>query len=621
MLNCSSLPINAFNRNQDGTIVRDGYTSDIGPPSNGEYQPPPNTYSRNYNHYTERVNSKINGQNNPNFEKLNQQPQEVRFENNSVRLANQEILNGIKTNHPSFNPIFFSLDEGLCIDILLQLASYFFLEREFFNILDLINVAEGCLELRNEEESDATLIRSPFYVSISRKKFKNLYKMSRTKEDFAEVDKTIRENVSIFTPYLNQDLVKVFKEKIKTINNMCQFKDLNVVHGFTSVSDLVSPSRIRDDGFESLITCKTTYYNHCKMDLTVVERSGMRQVVKHRSHGMSAIFVVRKAYVIRKEGFSQLKDYFHYLPDDSLSNTMKVFKKIFFDTLHREPHCPSMTVSIDNSINEKDIVSNGGSIYFLSEDVLVSDQGLLNTCAHPFNSKNFNKEMYNTFSNAEGDVGINFEIIDNTGFISERYVMIANTVYKLKPKKDSYRENGLYVTVMERDPNNEQKKTPVQKQYPLDNLELNFGIYKTIEEAQAGGDVAGMRKEAIAEMENTYKIELQKYKNISLELEKESKAKEQENKDKDAERIRQEQERKDVYAERERLRTEEIQRLQLNNKFLEADIERQRNMMREYYERKSYDMKNTSEIMKWIPTMVNTLLVAFGMFYVKSKTS
>jgi hypothetical protein len=648
-------PINAFQRNPDGTFNRNLAREDSVEVRRYPLSVDPPSSNRSYSHYANPDSQMMTGQvppTEPDYFTKQAIPTRIQSTASAYKMHSKaeldKIYNLILKWHPNFKSLFFNYDGlGLATNALLAVASYFYKDRLSFNMYDLMCISEGKLLLENSIESDKICLSNGFYSSPNDLSLSNIYRKTYASEEekllvlqmgvetFKSIGTILGE--SFFDVYVkrnNKNMVKV--------NNV----DIGIIHGNTSVGDTSNYNSQREDAFSGPISCKVTYYNHCIFDIVVVERSGLKQVVKTKSWNRKPMFVVRRTYVVGNESFKDLSEYFTYTPNDNLTDVMKVFKTVYTNTLKNLPHSLSVTVVIENSIDENQIKLNNGDVYFVTEDVLITDKPLMTAPNHPFNARAFNQDSFNNFTDSNGDIGVNFEIVDNQNRFGDRYLMLARKVYKLSPKSDYIRQDGLYITSMERDPLNEGKKKPIQSYFPLENLEENYGIFKTLEEAQTGGDIQSLRKETIISLEHNYRVELQNLKNISLDRERENNdlkhqiqqvqlkaesdnqvrkermaAIEQENKEKDARRDQAERESKEAYAERERVRNEETARLVQTNKFLEADLERQRNMTKDFYEGKSYAMKNTSELIKWIPTMVGAVLGILGLVFMKTKSA
>lgn len=562
-----------------------------------------------------------------NHQQQYQQPQMVQQnpQVNAVRHHNEVTLGYIKQKHPQFNNQFFIIDEkGLAGSILCCIASYFYKERKSFTYYDLLLIAEGKL-LPSFEESVEVCERDFFYKSFELMDMNNIFtNTNRNPKHLQFVKDAEAEFVEKIYRLYGKEFFKNLEQRNKG-NMQKNILQVGVVHGRSSVGDSRN-NTAREDAFSGAINCKTVYFNHCNFDLVVVERSGLKQVVKSRTMDRKPVFIIKKIYSIGRDAFSNLTDYFTYTPEEMLTDTIKIFKTHFNENIRNLPHAQTMQIAIDVSIDVNQIKINNGNVYISSEDILVSDKPFMKAPPHPFNARNFNVESFSSFSDDSRDVGINFEIVDNEGRCGDRFIMIANKLHKLSAKKDNIRKSGLYITTMERDPINEGKRKPVQVFHELENMKDEFNIFKTPEEAMSGGDIQNLRKENLMEMEHNHKIELQIAKNIALDKEKEisdlkHQIQQSQMKNDIENQKQQEKERftKDLLAERELYRTQQESINDQIRKLKEFELEQERMARKDYFESRSYTRKDTSEIVRWLPTIITGILGIVGIVFIKTK--
>ncbi len=650
-------PINAFQRNSIGTFDRIDPTINVNPANYVPLGVDPPPVTRDYSQFKTNNGPKIltgeitpidvnyfckNGETSfyPRQQLVQSEPVRVNnLNNNNSNYTREAIL----ARHPNFKSIFYTDQTGLLKDFLLIIASHCYDDRTYFTTYDLMCISEGKLIPEDQEVSIRMAQRDLFYSPFFNYDTTNYYKRDfKTKEALEAAQNYIGLSLKYVSQQIGESFYDIYnkrnRDKMARVNNL----DIGVTHGKSAVGNTISGQR--EDAHSGPISFKVTYFNHCPFDVVVVDRTGLRQVVKSRTLDKRPSVVVRRSYTIVKEAFDGLNQYFTYTPEDALSNTMKVLKSQLYIALKNNPNTQSVFITVDNTIDASELSKNNGDIYVVSEDLIISDKPLMKAPNHPFNSKTFNADSFKVFSNANGDVGINFEIVDNDNVFGERFIMLAKKIHKIIPKRDMLRQSGLYITTMERDPTQEGLKKPNQIYYPLENLEDNFGIYKTSQEAETGGDIHSLRKESMMEMEHNYKVDLQNLKNISLDRERENTSLkhelqqaqirndidnqtrkerivvlEEENRAKDIAREEAERQRKETYAERERIRNEETIKLQHMNRLLEADLERQRSMMKDYYDGRSYNRKDTSEIFRWLPTIITGILSIVGIVFMKTK--
>ena len=408
-----------------------------------------------------------------------------------------------------------------------------------------------------------------------------------------------------------------------------------VVHGVPIVAS-IGPNDKPDQG-TGPIYLKTSYINNLPTPVVVVERNGLRHTVRNASNNYNQNFIIRTEIVVRQEAYNDIERVIACLDENSNSD-LKVIKETYY--LHRNNKMyHGMTIVIDHPITMESIKEKDGSLYYKNKDVVISTLPLLDAPSHPYSDGVISTKDFEGF-NDEHNVNIRFEIIDSNETLSNRYICIAKQVYKILPKKDGQRRDGIYVTTTERDISTASKRKLVQTRYDFEGCEKTLGIYKTSEEAFSSGDNGLARKEELAKQEHEYKLELQKgsVRKLELEqillertnelallrstseheireytsrLERESHERAIEQSEQKAElaRYKHESEIKEHKAkmdeiDRQRSLQREIDRITLENKHLEAQMEREKSFMKDFYETKSYARKDNSEITKYLPSLI-----------------
>ena len=409
---------------------------------------------------------------------------------------------------------------------------------------------------------------------------------------------------------------------------------ITVVHGNTMISP-IGPTD-NEDKSSGPITFRKCYINYLGFDVTVAERNGLRQRVKRNyDSNYKRDFVIKTYYYIRPDAYEDLEKLFSSF-DENSDNDLKQIKEVFYMNFSNK-RVGGMTIIISNIISASEFKQGGGTVYYGLQDIVISSLSLLECPAHPFNSSTIPSTNFKDIIDDDESIGFNFELIDNSEKYGVRYINIANHVYQLTPKKDIVKKDGIYVTTLERNLSVKVGKVPVQKRYDIDKCEDTIGVYKTREECIAGGDVKTRRKEELTILEHNFsleKINLERENNelkqINLKLEKESKERvselnkmEQERKEEFA-KLKHENDLKELKLKQEtadldRTYKMETDALNYKNKLLEADLERQRANTKDYYDNRSHSRKDTSEIVKWLPTIITGILGIVGIVFMKTK--
>lgn len=197
--------------------------------------------------------------------------------------------------------------------------------------------------------------------------------------------------------------------------------------------------------------------------------------------------------------------------------------------------------------------------------------------------------------------GMLIEIVDNNNSINDRFTYAFNTVLKIGTVVDPDRTEGVYVTSVS-DVGMSTSETNTVR-YSLGEAEIKFGMYRTREEALTKGDPELISKNLL---EKT-RMELEEAKNKASLMESENR--------------QLEAQKKKELMELEVTHKEKILAMEAKNKEMSSELARlkeeleKRKIVREdYYESRSSDRKDTSEIIKFIPAVLGGFIAAALLF-------
>ena len=292
------------------------------------------------------------------------------------------------------------------------------------------------------------------------------------------------------------------------------------------------------------------FVNCMPYPITVVDRFGMRHVVQpnpYRTHDKGfSIFIT---YSISNDGWAVIRDYLRALDNGTYPFAQEVNKEwhertrfnptyptnIFTST--GEPHqSVSKTFVIEYMINI-DCFNGGNSLYQRDTDFVLSKHDIMNAPAHPFNEDavNFDNSVFNTDQNSAANACIQFELITEPGVpMQDRFIALANKVFTIRAKTDQRRKPGLYMTTTERDLEHHDRSKVVQHVYSHAEMESALNIFKTPEEALAGGDLKTVRKEQLAELEHRTSVLKSENDAMRAEMEKAKAKREEEAREREA---------------------------------------------------------------------------------------
>jgi hypothetical protein len=312
-------------------------------------------------------------------------------------------------------------------------------------------------------------------------------------------------------------------------------------------------------------------------------------------------FVVRKELVVGQACAEAMRNYFTELPD--VYGELDAFRKAYlqvYDNIYRFGRTHELRCVVEYTFTETDLNNNGGLFYHDELDTMFKFGVEPFDVAHPHSVDGRQAAVVEAAEKIQDTHGFVFwvEIIDNLGKYGERFVSICNQIYKIVPKRDKNRPDGLYI-VSSKPSNGRITSTDIQvRAYSLDNIEKELGVYATYELAQTHGDIAGNRKREAQEREHEFAREKHEWQQEKLAMEREA------------------EERKRTIAEMEAQRSAtEIQMKELRNQ-QEHLSEMQKMQMKDKYEERSAERKDASEFIKFLPT----ILSAVGMILMAWKT-
>lgn len=299
--------------------------------------------------------------------------------------------------------------------------------------------------------------------------------------------------------------------------------------------------------------------------------------------------------------------------------------KVFMDGLRMAEsmvNIHGMEIVIRRSVDASTLESSNGSIYLADLDLVlryVDDDVTVYHPEHPNGRAIIARQRNN-------NPGFEFklEINDPHHRFGDRYTVMRGVLIRIKTIQDPSRAEGVYAWmngVADHDP-----MTGEYQYYNFEEAEKALRLYDTAAKAKAHGEESEQRREEseqrrieleneqhqqklevlrlegeIRRMTHDNEVEISKYKQMKVELD--AKVTEE------LARIkRREAELDEAFNKRERER---------DLAFAEEKVRREIRMMadKEYYERRSYDRKDSSEIVKWIPAAALGLGMILSKFF------
>lgn len=197
--------------------------------------------------------------------------------------------------------------------------------------------------------------------------------------------------------------------------------------------------------------------------------------------------------------------------------------------------------------------------------------------------------------------GLLIEIVDNEKLIKERFTFASNNVIHIPAICDADRLSGVYITRV-RDIGQSVSVVDTEK-FSLIEAEVKFGLYRTHEEAQTNGNPELIAKHLV---ERT-KLELEETKNKASLMEAENRQLETVYKKKFLKLETEQKEKIFSLEAKNKKKASEILRLK-------EQVEKRKLVRDEYFDTRSQERKDTSEMIKFIPAVLIGFIGAAVLF-------
>lgn len=340
---------------------------------------------------------------------------------------------------------------------------------------------------------------------------------------------------------------------------------------------------------------RVSFINNTSVAITVVQRSGLRVSIPPKPSFRSSGFVIRAEWAISAEVKENVRAVLNGV-DDRSSQELQLLKRALQESDEKQGFYAPAKLILDHPISVEQIKNHGRSVYHHESDLVISLLSVQAAPLHPYSEAGRNaKMMVDTPVRVGGSsFGYCVEIVDNTGRFGDRFLNIVNTVYRVRPIRDTTRRNGIYIGSSTPDTGVFQPGEYTVKFLPLDSPDQDqCGLFKSYEEAEHLGDLSGARKRELAEIEHAT-AHLRR-ENDQLKQQHVLEISEWEFKLKHAEALQ-----KEADFKRERRESE----LEEERKRIEHFLALEKLRVKDRYEERSLDRKDRSEIVKMLPTII-----------------
>lgn len=313
---------------------------------------------------------------------------------------------------------------------------------------------------------------------------------------------------------------------------------------------------------------RQSYINKTHVPIVIVWRSGLKTTIPAEN-----ALNDNSAFTIEVEmsfGVDVKKDVQRVLSavDEKGTVELRKIKEAFANNV--EGRWGRTRVLLDYSITIPEIKKLGGSIYYEELDIVISLNGLDDAPPHPYSEEGKSMQLINVGDIKDIGFSYNIDVIDNLGIFGTRYININNKVYKVTPKKDMQKRDGIYVA-SNAPVDNAIEINAKSSEYHAFDKAAELGLFRSIDEAMALGDMESARKKELLNLEHSLQVSKREYQELQNRFDIE-------------------------VAEKDRLLKEAEHQLK------EADIQLQKT--KDHYENKSFQRKDSSETLKFVPGVI-----------------
>lgn len=259
-----------------------------------------------------------------------------------------------------------------------------------------------------------------------------------------------------------------------------------------------------------------SFHNESNKFITVIGRDSFRFSLKPLSKNTSIIgynssmltnkILIQKKIVIHRSQAEEAKEFLNLAEhsDPNLLVIRDAFNQAYFSYAHKRPHedktgLLDYTIYVQYSIDLNELNQIQEDYYHVPTDFLLSTKPLKEVSPHPFSKSALHATKPEC---ARYSVGVDFMIIDNDNEISDRFIMLGSDVYKIVPRIDKTKENGVYVSKYSYSATHQTRVIHESVCYPLDEADEKLGLFKTVEEAQSSGNISKRLEKDLLDAKN-----------------------------------------------------------------------------------------------------------------------
>lgn len=335
------------------------------------------------------------------------------------------------------------------------------------------------------------------------------------------------------------------------------------------------------------LSIQTKYLNYSGRTIRMGTRNGVVYDIPPRADRHRQEFIVRQEIHMSDNIKSAVRD--RLINHDGIeSEDLKSFKKLFMDAYRDQER--GVTLKFDYLVTPAEIIHQGGCIYITELDIILSTKQD-SIPLHPFSLEAMSITHKGVRTITEAGLGV--VLIDNNEMIGPRFTRIMGKVVRVDPIRNSLKPDGAYVSYRGIMETAQDSVRDVIDFIPVAELEEAGWLFRSYAEA---------RHSLEREVEVNFELK---------ELEVEGKRLAAESSVKkggiDLEKLTLEQSNATLQRELEESeRQRKLAETEMQRRFDQEDHRTKLEQLRtkDYYEEKSNTRKDTSELVKFIPSLL-----------------
>lgn len=349
------------------------------------------------------------------------------------------------------------------------------------------------------------------------------------------------------------------------------------------------------------------YVNDTGRDVHVLHRNNLPITVNSINHGnfRGGDFIIRTVYhFFSKKAIDSVLlktarcDGRYAAPGKELT--------MIGDVLRGKNVSGNVTVTLDRAINLKSLES-GVILYQQESDIMVSLDANMSSFPHPCSPEGDSYMKMNMQSVENAVSGVFIEMIDNENQIGDRYMYSGKRVIKIPVQTNHAKPSGVYYTISE---NNGISTTAEHAFCSFEAAKDLLGLHPTREEAMTNGNP-----------DSIVKSEEERHKRLMLDLKTKG----------DREKAEQESRLSELRSKAMEMQAS-LEAAKTANMHLKDELETARlaradkfdekkTYRSDHYEERSYDRKDTHEIIKYVPAVIAGAIGAFALMKANSSSN